>query len=89
MHTAQLLSQAIDAARRLGYEVREESLEGAGGGHCLIRGKKWLLLDMTQTYREQLSDVIDALRTEPNLSAIELHPALAARLAPEPQVKAA
>ncbi len=80
MHTAQLLSQAIDAARRLGYEVREDSLEGAGGGHCLIRGKKWLLLDMTQTYRDQLSDVLDALRVEPELGAIEMHPVLAKRL---------
>lgn len=80
MHTAQLLSQALDAARRLGYEVREDSLEGAGGGHCLIRGKKWLLLDMTQTYREQLSDVLDALRVEPDLGTIELHPALTERL---------
>ena len=83
MHTAQLLSQAIDAARRLGYEVREDSLEGAGGGHCLIRGKKWLLLDMTQTYREQLSDVLDALRVESELGSIELHPALADRLQPK------
>ncbi len=82
MHIAQLLSQAVDAARRLGYEVREDSLEGAGGGHCLIRGKKWLLLDMTQTYREQLSDVLDALRDEPELASIELHPVLAERLAP-------
>ena len=80
MNTAQLLSQAIDAARRLGYEIREDALEGAGGGHCLIRGKKWLLLDMTQTYRDQLSDVLDALRVEPELGAIEMHPALAERL---------
>jgi hypothetical protein len=64
-------------------------LEGAGGGHCLIRGKKWLLLDMTQTYREQLNDVLDALRAEPNLSSIELHPALAERLEPQPLRKAA
>jgi len=80
MNTAQLLSQAIDAARRLGYEIREDALEGAGGGHCLIRGKKWLLLDMTQTYRDQLSDVLDALRVEPELGEIEMHPALAERL---------
>jgi hypothetical protein len=83
MNTAQLLSQAIDAARRLGYEIREDALEGAGGGHCLIRGKKWLLLDMTQTYRDQLSDVLDALRVEPELGAIEMHPALADRLWPQ------
>ena len=86
MHTVQLLSQAIDAARRLGYEIREDALEGAGGGHCLIRGKKWLLLDMTQSYRDQLSDVLDALRVEPELSNIELHPALAERLKPERKV---
>ena len=47
MHIAQLLSQALDTARRAGYQVREESLDGAGGGHCLIRGKKCLLLDQT------------------------------------------
>lgn len=80
MHTAQLLAQAIDTARRLGFDVREDSLDGAGGGHCLIRGKKWLMIDVTQSYREQLSDVIDALETEPNLGSLDLHPALAERL---------
>ena len=86
MHTAQLLSQAIDTARRLGFDVREDVLDGAGGGHCLIRGKKWLMLDVTQSYREQLSDVIDALQTEPDLGSIELHPALAERVNPQSKV---
>ncbi len=67
MHTAQLLSQALDLSRRAGYQIREEALEGAGGGHCLIRGQKWLLLDLTQTNQEQLNDVVDALRSEPTL----------------------
>jgi len=67
MHTAQLLSQALDLSRRIGYHIREEALEGAGGGHCLIRGQKWLLLDLTQTRQEQLNDVLDALRSEPTL----------------------
>ncbi len=67
MHTAQLLSQALDLSRRSGYQIREETLEGAGGGHCVIRGQKWLLLDLTQTHQEQLNDVIDALRSEANL----------------------
>ena len=86
MHTAQLLSQAIDTARRLGFDVREDVLDGAGGGHCLIRGKKWLMLDVTQSYREQLSDVIDALQTEPDIGNIELHPALAERVNPQKKV---
>ncbi len=67
MHTAQLLSQALELSRRAGYQIREETLEGAGGGHCVIRGQKWLLLDLTQTHQEQLNDVVDALRSEPTL----------------------
>lgn len=67
MHTAQLLSQALDLSRRVGYQIREEVLEGAGGGHCLIRGQKWLLIDLTQTQQEQLNDIVDALRSESEL----------------------
>jgi hypothetical protein len=80
MHAAKMLSLAIEAARTSGYEIREEVLDGAGGGHCVIHGKKCLLLDMTQTHRDQLSDVVDALRAEPALRIAELHPLLAARL---------
>ena len=76
MHTVELLSQAIEVARRLGYQVREDELEGAGGGHCLIGGKKWLLLDLTQSHQEQLRDVTDALRDEPALETAELSPTL-------------
>lgn len=67
MHTAQLLSIAIDTARSNGFQIREEALDGAGGGHCLIQGQKCLLLDLTQNQEEQLEDVIDALRSETTL----------------------
>ncbi len=69
MQTVALLASAIDLARQVGYQVREDALDGAGGGHCLIRGKKWLLLDASQPHREQIRDVIDALRAEPSLPA--------------------
>jgi hypothetical protein len=46
MHTVELLQEAVEAARRLGYEVRQDWLGGNGGGHCLVRGRKWLLLDL-------------------------------------------
>ncbi len=82
MHTAQLLAQALDAAKKLGYEVREDALEGAGGGHCLIRGKRCLMIDMTQSYREQLADVVDALKDAPDIGSLKLHPALADRVHP-------
>ena len=64
MHTVELLNEAMDAARRLGYEVRQDWLGGNGGGHCLVRGRKWLLLDVAQTVDEQLHVVTDALRGE-------------------------
>ena len=79
MNAARMLAMAIEAARTAGYEVREEVLEGAGGGHCTIRGNKCLLLDITQSHREQLNDVLDALRAE-NVDAAVLHPLLAAAL---------
>lgn len=62
MNAAHLLAEATELARQLQFHVREEYLEGAGGGHCSFSGKKWLLLDVTQSPEEQLSDVVDALR---------------------------
>jgi hypothetical protein len=64
MHTVELLHEAVDAAKRLGYEVRQDWLGGDGGGHCIVRGRKWLLLDVAQTADEQLEVVADALRGE-------------------------
>jgi hypothetical protein len=80
MHTAKLLAEALEIARTLKYSVREEYLDGAGGGHCAFSGKKWLLLDITQSAEEQLSDVADALRTEANLWQLPITPPLASLL---------
>jgi hypothetical protein len=64
MHTVELLNEAVETARRLGYEVRQDWLGGNGGGHCLVRGRKWILLDVAQTVDEQLDVMADALRGE-------------------------
>ncbi len=80
MHTVELLQEAVEAARRLGFEVRQDWLGGNGGGHCLVRGRKWLLLDASQTAEEQLSVVTDALRDEPGLANLVRSPELTTRL---------
>jgi hypothetical protein len=67
MNAAALLAEALELARQFNYQIREEYLEGAGGGHCSFAGRKWLLLDVTQSAREQLSDALDALRCEPDI----------------------
>ena len=84
MHTIKMLSEALELARRLGYQIREDHLEGAGGGHCLIHGRKWLLLDLTQSAHQQLEDVLDAVRGDPQLSLAVIPPALAGVLPCEP-----
>jgi hypothetical protein len=80
MHTVELLNEAVDTARRLGYEVRQDWLGGNGGGHCLVRGRKWLLLDMAQTAEEQLHIVADALRGDAAATKAIRSPELAQRL---------
>ena len=80
MHTVELLQVALETARRLGYEVRQDWLGGNGGGHCLVRGRKWILLDVAQTADEQLDVVVDALRGEPGAARAVRSPELVARL---------
>jgi hypothetical protein len=80
MHTVELLHEALDAARRLGYEVRQDWLGGNGGGHCLVRGRKWLLLDLAQTPSEQLEVVTDALHGEAGVETAIRSAELAARV---------
>jgi hypothetical protein len=80
MHTVELLQEALEAARGLGYEVRQDWLGGNGGGHCLVRGRKWLLLDVAQTADEQLDVVVDALRGDAAAVRSVRSPALAERL---------
>jgi len=80
MNAAKLLAEAAALARLMNYEVREELLDGAGGGHCFYSGRKVLLLDLSQSSEEQLSDVIDALREETGLWEHQISPELAEQL---------
>jgi hypothetical protein len=80
MHTVAMLNEALDTARRLGYEVRQDWLGGDGGGHCLVRGRKWLLLDVAQSADEQLDVVAEALRGEAGADRAVRSPELAKRL---------
>jgi hypothetical protein len=80
MHKVELLKEAVEAAQQLGYEVRQDWLGGNGGGHCLVRGRKWVLLDLAQTPDEQLDVLADALRGETGAARVVKSRELAARL---------
>lgn len=80
MQTVELLQEALEAARGVGYDVRQDWLGGDGGGHCLVRGRRLILLDVAQTPDEQLDVVVEALRGEAGAAALKISPNLAERL---------
>ena len=65
MHTVELLEEALGLAGRLGYKTRNEWLGGSGGGACEIKGIKWIFLDLALGPADQLDNVLEALRSEP------------------------
>lgn len=82
MHTAELLDEALALAVQLGYRVRQEWLDG-GGGLCVVRGERWLFVDMAQALAEQLACVANVLRGDSRINETEKSPSLAELLRAE------
>lgn len=76
MHTVDLFEQATKLARQLGYTVRFEWLEGAGGGGCEFGGQKWIFVDLSLSAAEQLGQVLDAIRHDAAAERLIQTPAL-------------
>lgn len=76
MHTVEVLEEALAAARKLGYGVRQEWLDGAAGGMCEYGGKRWLFVDLSQTTAEQLEEVLAVLRNDAQTESLLLSPIL-------------
>jgi hypothetical protein len=76
MHTVEVLEEALAAARRLGYHIRQEGLMGAGGGPCEFQGKRWIFLDLGQSPAEQLEEVLTAIGRDRRLNSLRISPAL-------------
>jgi len=72
MHTVELLESAIGVAERLGYRIRHAWLGGSGGGACLLKGQKWIFLDLAQSPSDQFAEVVEAVESDPGLVGIEL-----------------
>ena len=62
MHTVELLDEAVALAAQCGVGVRQDWFGGAVGGACQIKGQPWIFIDLTLTPREQLEQVLEALR---------------------------
>ncbi len=74
MHTVELLEAALEAARDMGYVVREEWLAGAGGGRCLIKGRWHLFVDLQLSVRERLDQTLDVLATADEPTILKFPP---------------
>jgi hypothetical protein len=72
MTTVELLEQALQLAQRSGYKVREEYLDDCLGGACVIKGQKCLFLVPTQSPREQLEAVLNALWADSDVCAVDV-----------------
>jgi hypothetical protein len=72
MHTVEMLEQGLDLAARLGYQIRQEFLGGNGGGGCVLKGKKIFFLDLGLDPSEQLDEVIETLRHDPQAQQLPM-----------------
>jgi len=71
-YSIELLDEALNVAKTLGYRIRQEWLDGQGGGLCEFGGKLWFFLDLSQTSTEQLASILEVLRDEPRLAQVRL-----------------
>jgi hypothetical protein len=71
MHTVELLERAIALARQCGFVVRQDFFGGSLAGACEFKGRRWLFIDLAQSPREQLEQVLQALGEGPHLAGDE------------------
>lgn len=76
MQPADQLEAAVQALLRLGVEVREVPLGGAGGGLCTVRGKQVVLIDVDADLATRLNRCLLALGSLPAAESAYLLPAL-------------
>ena len=74
MHSVELLEQALEIAKKLGYQVREECVGGNGGGSCVVRGQKSLFLDPMLDIPDRLELVCPASRSHSPVSSPRTQP---------------
>ena len=72
MHTVDLVKEAVSLATRGGYRVRTEWLDGIGGGGCEINGRKVIFIDLALGPVDQLAQLVDSLRGDPEVGSFPM-----------------
>ena len=74
MRTLELLDYLIELARRLGFEIREEWLDGQGGGACEIKGHKVLFVDQSLPPADRVEQVARSIKGCEELARVYVLP---------------
>ena len=80
MHTVELVKEAVALAQRAGYQIRQEYLGGAMGGGCEFGGQKWVFLDVSLGPIDQLEQILEALRHDPDVIGMPMSDELRSRV---------
>ncbi len=80
MHTVDMVKEAVALAQHAGYRIRQEYLGGAMGGGCEFGGQKWVFLDLSLGPVDQLDQILEALRHDPDVVGMPMHDELRHRI---------
>jgi len=76
METARKLAMLLEAAQRLGIEVRETALGGDGGGLCTVRHRRILFVDTSAEVHIRYLGVLRELAQLSEFDTMHLLPEL-------------
>ncbi len=89
MHAVRRLHAALELARRAGYQVRHEWLDGVSYPACRLGGRKLLFVDLALDVHDQLEQVLSVLQNDPRVDQHQLEQLLATPDQPDRSSQAA
>lgn len=72
MRTVEQIDWVLKKATENGYSIRYEDLEGRGTATCLIRGQKWLFIDLSQSPNDRWEQLQQTLQHDPWFQALQI-----------------
>ena len=80
MDTTTQLDSILRLFEQLGVEIRQERLDGGGGGLCWIRGRRVVFVDLDADAATRLDRCVEALAAVPEAAAVYISPGLRERM---------
>lgn len=71
MNIVERLEYGLAAAEKLGYSIRQEWLDGIGGGPCVLNGQRVLFIDQSEDIHDRLEMLLEVLREDPAVNLLD------------------